>query len=37
VAVRAGAGLGSRGHVRVTYGTRPENERLIEALREVLG
>jgi histidinol-phosphate aminotransferase len=36
VAVRAGAGLGSGGHVRITYGTRPENERLIQALREIL-
>ena len=36
VAVRAGAGLGSRGHIRVTYGTRPENERLITALGEIL-
>jgi histidinol-phosphate aminotransferase len=36
VAVRAGAGLGSAGHIRVTYGTRTENERLIEALGEIL-
>jgi histidinol-phosphate aminotransferase len=36
VAVRAGTGLGAPGHLRITYGTRPENERLIEALREVL-
>jgi histidinol-phosphate aminotransferase len=36
VAVRAGAGLGGPGHLRITYGTRPENERLIEALAEVL-
>jgi histidinol-phosphate aminotransferase len=37
VAVRAGAGLGGPGHLRITYGTRPENERLIEALREIIG
>jgi histidinol-phosphate aminotransferase len=36
VAVRAGEGLGGAGHIRVTYGTRPENERLIEALRAIL-
>ena len=36
VAVRAGKGLGSEGYARVTYGTRPENERLIEALRQIL-
>jgi histidinol-phosphate aminotransferase len=36
VAVRAGGGLGSAGHIRVTYGTRPENERLIAALTEIL-
>jgi len=35
VAVRAGEGLGGPGNIRVTYGTRPENERLIEALREI--
>jgi histidinol-phosphate/aromatic aminotransferase/cobyric acid decarboxylase-like protein len=34
--VRAGAGLGGPGHLRITYGTRRENERLIEALREIL-
>jgi histidinol-phosphate aminotransferase len=37
VAVRAGAGLGGPGHVRVTYGTRGENERMIGALRDILG
>jgi histidinol-phosphate aminotransferase len=36
VAVRAGTGLGSPGHIRVTYGTRSENERLIAALTEIL-
>jgi histidinol-phosphate aminotransferase len=36
VAVRAGEGLGGPGHIRVTYGTRPENERFIAALRDVL-
>jgi histidinol-phosphate aminotransferase len=36
VAVRPGEGLGAPGHLRITYGTRPENERLVEALREVL-
>jgi histidinol-phosphate aminotransferase len=36
VAVRAGTGLGGPGHIRVTYGTRAENERLVEALREIL-
>ena len=32
VAVRPGAALGGPGHLRVTYGTRAENERFIEAL-----
>jgi histidinol-phosphate aminotransferase len=36
VAVRPGAGLGGPGHIRVTYGTRPENERFVAALREAL-
>jgi histidinol-phosphate aminotransferase len=36
VAVRAGGGLGGPGHLRITYGTRPENERLIEALHQIL-
>jgi histidinol-phosphate aminotransferase len=30
--VRGGAGLGGPGHIRVTYGTRRENERFLEAL-----
>jgi histidinol-phosphate aminotransferase len=33
VAVRPGAGLGGPGHLRITYGTRSENERLIDALK----
>jgi histidinol-phosphate aminotransferase len=33
VAVRPGMGLGGPGHLRVTYGTRAENERFIAALR----
>jgi histidinol-phosphate aminotransferase len=37
VAVRPGLGLGGPGHLRVTYGTRAENERFIEALRAALG
>jgi histidinol-phosphate aminotransferase len=36
VAVRAGTGLGGPGHLRITYGTRPENERLMEALQEIV-
>jgi histidinol-phosphate aminotransferase len=32
VAVRPGAALGGPGHLRVTFGTRPENERFLEAL-----
>ena len=36
VIVRGGESLGGPGHIRVTYGTRAENERFIEALREVL-
>jgi histidinol-phosphate aminotransferase len=36
VIVRAGAALGEEGHLRVTYGTRPENDRLLAALDEVL-
>jgi histidinol-phosphate aminotransferase len=35
VAVRAGEGLGGPGSLRITYGTRAENERLVEALREI--
>jgi len=34
VIVRAGEGLGGPGHIRVTYGTRQENERFLEALGE---
>ena len=30
VAVRPGGALGGEGHLRVTYGTRAENERFIE-------
>jgi histidinol-phosphate aminotransferase len=36
VAVRAGAGLGGPGHLRITYGTRRDNERLVAALAEAL-
>jgi histidinol-phosphate aminotransferase len=36
VAVRPGKGLGSPGFLRITYGTRAENERFIEALRACL-
>jgi len=32
VAVRPGEGLGAPGHLRVTYGTRAENERFISAM-----
>ena len=32
VVVRPGTGLGGPGHIRVTYGTRDENERFLEAL-----
>jgi histidinol-phosphate aminotransferase len=35
VAVRPGTPLGGPGHLRVTYGTRAENERFLEALREL--
>lgn len=34
--VRAGSPLGGPGHIRVTYGTRSENERFLAALAEVL-
>jgi histidinol-phosphate aminotransferase len=37
VAVRAGSALGGPGHIRVTYGTRPENQRFLEALRSIAG
>ncbi len=36
VAVRPGRGLGGPGFLRVTYGTRAENERFVEALRAAL-
>jgi len=36
VIVRPGEGLGGPGHIRVTHGTRNENERFVEALREAL-
>ena len=36
VIVRAGAALGEAGHLRVTYGTRAENDRFLAALDEVL-
>jgi histidinol-phosphate aminotransferase len=36
VIVRGGAALGAEGHLRVTYGTRQENDRFLTALDEVL-
>jgi len=36
VIVRAGAALGEEGHLRVTYGTRTENDRFLSALDELL-
>jgi len=36
VIVRGGAALGDPGHVRVTYGTRSENDRFFAALDDVL-
>jgi histidinol-phosphate aminotransferase len=36
VIVRAGTALGEEGRLRVTYGTRHENERFLSALDEVL-
>ena len=36
VVVRAGEALGGDGSLRVTYGTRSENERFLAALDEVL-
>jgi histidinol-phosphate aminotransferase len=36
VIVRGGRDLGSEGHLRVTYGTRSENDRFLAALDEVL-
>ena len=32
IVVRGGASLGGSGHIRVTYGTRSENERFLQAL-----
>jgi histidinol-phosphate aminotransferase len=37
VIVRGGSALGDEGHLRVTYGTRAENDRFLAALDEVLG
>jgi histidinol-phosphate aminotransferase len=36
VIVRGGADLGSEGHLRVSYGSRDENERFLEALDQTL-
>jgi histidinol-phosphate aminotransferase len=36
VAVRPGTPLGGPGHIRVTYGTRAENQRLLTALAEAI-
>ena len=36
VIVRAGGDLGGPGHLRVTYGTRPENDRFLAALDDFL-
>jgi len=36
IVVRGGTSLGGRGHIRVTYGTRAENERFLEALDEAV-
>ena len=36
VIVRAGSALGEPGRLRVTYGTRAENDRFLAALDEVL-
>jgi histidinol-phosphate aminotransferase len=36
VIVRSGAALGGEGHLRVTYGTRQENDRFLVALDDVL-
>ena len=36
VIVRAGAALGEEGRVRVTYGTRAENDRFLAALDTLL-
>ena len=36
VIVRGGTSLGGSGHIRVTYGRRPENDRFLAALAEVI-
>lgn len=36
VVVRPGAGLGGPGHIRVTYGTRKENDAFLDALRTAI-
>jgi histidinol-phosphate aminotransferase len=36
VAVRPGTPLGGPGHIRATYGTRPENQRFVSALAEAI-
>jgi len=36
VIVRAGEDLGGPGHLRVTFGTREENDRFLQALDETL-
>jgi histidinol-phosphate aminotransferase len=36
IVVRGGGSLGGPGHIRVTFGTRPENERFLAALGETL-
>jgi histidinol-phosphate aminotransferase len=36
VLVRAGSALGREGALRVTYGTSPQNQRFLAALRETL-
>jgi histidinol-phosphate aminotransferase len=36
VAVRPGGALGAEGHLRVTFGTRAENQRFIDAMRDAL-
>jgi histidinol-phosphate aminotransferase len=36
ILVRAGEPLGGRGHIRASYGTRAENQRLLDALAELL-
>jgi histidinol-phosphate aminotransferase len=36
VAVRPGGALGGEGHLRVTFGTRAENERFVDAMRDAV-